>query len=171
MSQTVETTVEAAAKDNAANAAPAARPALRYRPDPLFHRVLLVLCAGVILLSMVLSIRQRKEVLLPVAGTPLPELCMMKRMTGGLGCPGCGMTRSFISLGHGDLARAWSYNPAGVWFYGIILFQIPYRGLQLWRIRRGLPELQIARLAQVSLGILAAAMIGQWVLKLSGVNI
>jgi hypothetical protein len=142
----------------------------RYRPDPLFHRVLLVLCSGVVLLSMVLSVRERTQVLLPVIGTPLPELCMMKRMTDGLGCPGCGMTRSFISIGHGDLARAWSYNPAGLWFYGIILFQIPFRGVQLWRIRRGLPELQLARVAQVSLAILAVVMIGQWVLKLSGLN-
>jgi len=141
-----------------------------YRPDPLFHRVLLVLCSGVVLLSMLLSIRERTQVLLPVIGTPLPELCMMKRMTDGLGCPGCGMTRSFISIGHGDLARAWSYNPAGLWFYGIILFQIPYRAAQLWRIRRGLPELQLARVAQVSLAILAVVMIGQWVLKLSGLN-
>lgn len=153
------------------DSAVAADAAPRYRPDPLFHCVLLVLCSGVVLLSMLLSVRERTQVLLPVIGTPLPELCMMKRMTDGLGCPGCGMTRSFISIGHGDLARAWSYNPAGLWFYGIILFQIPYRAAQLWRIRRGLAELQLARVAQVSLAILAVVMIGQWVLKLSGLNI
>jgi hypothetical protein len=149
------------------DAAPAALPALR--PDPLFHRTLLLLCLGVVSLSVVLSVRDRRQVLLPVVGSPLPELCMMKRYT-GYGCPGCGMTRCFISLGHGDLAAAWSYNPAGLWFYAIVLFQIPYRTIQLWRIRRGLPELRVGLLAQVSLAILAILMVGQWVLKVAGVQ-
>ena len=152
--------------------ASAAQPSAVYppRPDPLFHVVMMTMCAGVIFLSMVLSVRQGTQVVLPFLGEPLPELCMMKRMTGGAGCPGCGMTRSFISLGHGDLAAAWSYNPAGLWFFAIILFQLPYRGVQLWRIRRGLPELRTFHLAQVSLGILAAGMIGQWLLRMGGVE-
>jgi hypothetical protein len=141
----------------------------RLPPDALFHRTLLLLCLGIVVLSVVLSVRDRRQVLLPVLGSPLPELCLMKRYTGH-GCPGCGMTRCFISLGHGDLAAAWSYNPAGLWFYAIVLFQIPYRAVQLWRIRRGLPELRTGRLAQVSLGILAALMVGQWVLKICGVQ-
>jgi hypothetical protein len=139
------------------------------RPDPLFHRTILLLCLAIVVLSVVLSVRDRQRVLVPVLGTPLPELCMMKRYTGH-GCPGCGMTRCFISLGHGDLAAAWSYNPAGLWFFAIVLFQIPYRAAQLWRIRRGLPELRVGWLAQISLGILAVAMIGQWLLKVCGVS-
>jgi hypothetical protein len=147
--------------------APVAGP--RLRPDPLFHRTILLLCAGIVVLSMILSVRSGTRVLLPVVGTPLPELCMMKRWTGA-GCPGCGMTRCFISLGHGDLAAAWSYNPAGLWFFAIVLFQIPYRAAQLWRIRRGLPELRIGWLAQFALGFLAVAMVGQWILKVGGVQ-
>ena len=138
------------------------------RPDPLFHRTLLLLCLGIVALSVVLSVQNRQRVLLPVLGAPLPELCMMKRYT-GFGCPGCGMTRCFISLGHGDLASAWSYNPAGIWFYAIVLFQVPYRAVQLWRIHRGLPELRTGWLAQISLGFLAVAMIGQWLLRICGV--
>ena len=38
-------------------------------------------------------------------GQPLPELCLARRITGS-GCTGCGMTRSFISIMHGDLAGA-----------------------------------------------------------------
>jgi hypothetical protein len=148
---------------------PAGKSALHWRPDPLFHVVLLLVCAGVVSLSVVLSVRDRTQVLLPVLSTPLPELCLAKRMS-GVGCPGCGMTRCFISLGHGDLAAAWSYNPAGVWFFAVVLFQVPYRALQLWRIRRGLPELRTGWLAQVSLGILAVGMVSQWLLKLCGLD-
>jgi hypothetical protein len=142
----------------------------RMRPDPLFHWTLLLVCSGVIGLSIVLSVHERTQVLLPVLGTPLPEMCLMKRLTNGFGCPGCGMTRCFISLGHGDWRAALSYNPAGLWFYAIVLFQIPYRAVQIWRIRRGLPELRTGWLAQISLGILALAMIGQWLLKMGGIH-
>ena len=147
--------------------APVAGP--RLRPDPLFHRTILLLCSAIVVLAMVLSVQSGTRVVLPVVGAPLPELCMMKRWTGA-GCPGCGMTRCFISLGHGDLAAAWSYNPAGLWFFAIVLFQIPYRAAQLWRIRRGLPELRTGWLAQIALGFLAVAMVGQWLLKISGVQ-
>ena len=138
------------------------------RPDPLFQRTILILSLAVIALSVVLSVRSGTRVILPGLGLPLPELCMMKKYT-NFGCPGCGLTRCFISLGHGDLAAAWSYNPAGLWFYAIVLFQIPYRAIQLWRIRRGLPELRTGWLAQISLGVLAVAMIGQWLLRICGV--
>lgn len=43
------------------------------------------------------------------------------------------MTRSFISLAHGDWAAAWQYNPAGPLWFGLILAQVPYR---VWQIRR-----------------------------------
>lgn len=139
------------------------------RADPRFHWILLLLSVAIVSLSMILSVRDRRQVLVPVLGAPLPELCLAKRWT-QRGCPGCGMTRCFISIGHGRLAEAWSYNPAGVWFFAIVLFQIPYRSVQLWRLRRGLLELRIGWLAQISLGILATGMIGQWLLRICGVD-
>jgi len=80
------------------------------RPDPLFHAILLGLCATVLVLAVVLSIRGSTQVVLPLLNVPLPELCMMKRYT-GLTCPGCGLTRCFIALAHGDLPAAMAYNP------------------------------------------------------------
>lgn len=142
----------------------------RWRPDPQFHWTMLALSVTIVVLSVVLSVRDQTQVTLPVIGSPLPELCMSKRWFNA-GCPGCGMTRCFISLGHGDLAAAWSYNPAGLWFFAIVLFQIPYRIAQLVRIRRGLPELRTGWLAQFALGLLAVLMIGQWLLKVAGVPI
>jgi Protein of unknown function (DUF2752) len=36
-------------------------------------------------------------------------LCPFRALT-GLPCPGCGMTRAFCSIGHGELYRAFVYN-------------------------------------------------------------
>ncbi|WP_134765804.1 DUF2752 domain-containing protein [Nocardioides sp. 1609] len=42
-----------------------------------------------------------------------PVICPFRRVT-GLPCPGCGLTRSWVDLAHGDLAGAWSMNPFGI---------------------------------------------------------
>ena len=95
------------------------------RPDPMYHAAILALACGVLVLAAVLSVRKSTEVLLPVFGVPLPELCMSKRYL-GFDCPGCGLTRCFISLARGDLAAAWGYNPAGLWLFGMLAAQIPF---------------------------------------------
>ena len=137
------------------------------RPDSLYHVVLLAACSSVLLLAFVLSIRGQSQVLLPLVNVPLPELCMSRRMF-GLSCPGCGLTRSFISLARGDVAAAWAYNPAGLLLFAIVVFQVPFRALQLWRIRRGLPEVIMNRTGLVALAAVAVVLIGQWLLRLCG---
>lgn len=50
--------------------------------------------------------------------------CPIKFVT-GVSCAGCGMTRAWISVLHGDLRAAWNYHPlfwtippaAAVWFF------------------------------------------------------
>lgn len=140
------------------------RPPFVPRPDPLYQAVILTMCSVVIVLALVLSVRDRTEVLVPILGVPLPELCMFRRLT-GQGCPGCGMTRCFISLAHGDVRAAWAYNPAGLFLFALFAFQIPYRAWQLWRIRRGLPEHNFGRVGVAALGIFAATMVGQWAVR------
>jgi hypothetical protein len=139
------------------------------RPDPLYHVVWLSLSVVVLMAAVLLSIRGSSEVIVPAIGYPLPELCMMKRTT-GLVCPGCGLTRCFISLAHGDVASAWSYNPAGLWLFAIVGLQVPFRGYQLWRIRHGLPELVLTRLGLAVFLVFAVALLAQWTLRLAGVS-
>jgi hypothetical protein len=138
------------------------------RSDPLYHVVILALACGVLGLALILSVRDSTEVLLPVVGVPLPELCMSKKYL-GFDCPGCGLTRCFISLARGDLAAAWRYNPAGLWLFGMMVAQIPFRAVQLVRIRRGMPELATGTWAQWLFGILGILLVGQWLLRLVGV--
>lgn len=49
---------------------------------------------------------------LAVAGYRLPELCSLKATT-GIPCPGCGLTRSWVSAAHGDLAGSAAHHPLG----------------------------------------------------------
>jgi len=154
---------------NQPSALPAPAAKIVPRPDPLYHTVILVICTAVLVLSLLLSVREERQVLVPIFGVPLPELCMFKRMT-GMGCPGCGMTRCFISLAHGDLRSAWRYNPAGPLLFAILAFQIPFRLVQLFRIRRGLPELRMGWWPQALFALLGVLMVGQWLLRLVGVT-
>ncbi len=167
-------------ESRAANSPPRlepAQPAIRspqsairnHPPDRLYHVILLALSVTVLLLASLLSIRDRSQVIVPLLQLPLPELCTMRRLF-GIDCPGCGLTRCFISLAHGDIAAAWSYNPAGLWLFLMIAFQIPFRSYQLWRLGRGQRELVVPWVLQVALAILAIALLTQWTLRLAGIT-
>lgn len=51
---------------------------------------------------------------------PKLQLCWFRRMT-GVDCPGCGLTRAFCAISHGDVAGAWSFHPFGFAFYALAL--------------------------------------------------
>jgi hypothetical protein len=114
--------------------------------------------------SLLLNARGEETVTLPILGTPLPPLCAMKGLA-GWDCPGCGLTRSFVSLAHGDFARAWHFNPAGWLIFAAILLQIPFRAVQLWRLRRGLRELDAPWLIVLA-WLIVVALLGQWAARL-----
>ena len=59
--------------------------------------------------------------------TTTPSLCPFKRVT-GLPCPGCGMTRSVVTLLHGDLAASLYYHPLGIAVVAICLGLIAVDG-------------------------------------------
>ncbi|MBL9122783.1 MAG: DUF2752 domain-containing protein [Planctomycetaceae bacterium] len=143
-----------------AGAAPAAR-----RGDAPLHWVLGGLALAVLALALLLETEEGTRVVAPWLGVRLPELCYARRWL-GLNCPGCGMTRSFIAIMHGEFTAAWRYNPAGFLVWGVVAFQVPYRSLQLWRLRRGLPELNPTWLVW-SWALVGAALLIQWVARLS----
>lgn len=78
---------------------------------------------------------------------PATEVCTLHRLT-GLPCPGCGMTRAFCAITHGQFARAWLFNPFSFVFYAAGL------GVLTWPAwRRMAPEFE-ARLVR-----------GRWLLR------
>ena len=117
----------------------------------------------VLLLSFCLEIRGRSDVGFP--GTPsLPEFCTMRRYL-GIGCPGCGLTRCFISITQGQFREAWAFNPVGILLYLIIIFQIPYRLFQLGRLGLGYAAWEIPAL-YYCLALIAIGLPLQWVWRL-----
>ena len=55
------------------------------------------------------------SILLPPPGLDgqighVPSLCPFYNLT-GLPCPGCGLTRAFVCLGHGQWREAWHWHP------------------------------------------------------------
>ncbi len=136
------------------------------RSDAFLHASMLVVALLVVVLSVVLRVPGEEKVCLPGVDVPLPGLCASREYL-GLDCPGCGMTRCFISLAHGQLARAWHFNPAGFLLFPIILGQIPYRAYQIYRVRRGRPTFRSSKLTWL-LWLFVAAMLLQWIVKMGG---
>jgi hypothetical protein len=130
-----------------------------------FHQTLLFGSLAVVALAAVLNVRGETQVALPILGIPLPELCYWRRLA-GVECPGCGLTRCFISLAHFDLARAWHFNPAGIAIFCGVLFQVPYRSWQLFRLRRGWAEYQAPALNYVAWAVIVL-LLGQWIWRVA----
>lgn len=140
-------------------------PAKASRGEWHFHWALLLLCAVVVALAATMSVHQAKQVFLPGTTVPVPELCYFRRGT-GLDCPGCGLTRSFISLAHGQFLLACRYNLGGVLFFPVVVLQIPYRAAQLLRMQRGLPTWDLTSITPSLFIGLFVVMLVQWVAKL-----
>ena len=133
------------------------------------HWWLLGISTAVILLSFLMRSNDEKRVYLPLLKQPLPEICYAKRIL-NLDCPGCGMTRCFINLSHGHVAKAWHFNPAGFLVYGLIAFQIPFQSLQLWRIYHNRRPWRIPNW-EIVFYVLAAMMIVTWGVKLISIYV
>src|SRR4051812_47396490 len=66
------------------------------------HRTMLWISLAVIAASFLLRRTGSESVRLAWSHIELPPLCV-SRMFFGVECPGCGLTRSFVALAHGDL--------------------------------------------------------------------
>lgn len=131
--------------------------------DMAHQAAFLLASLAVIALALVLEIRDQR-VFLPVFGIPLPESCWFKRLT-GLGCPGCGLTRSVICLVHGNFLDAWGFNPGGYLFVLLIAAQLPYRIAQIRRIRRGFAPWCPTNTTLGFVCLAAAVLLVQWTVR------
>lgn len=89
-----------------------------------------------------------------------PVICLFRRVTGAP-CPGCGMTRSFCALGHGQWRAALGYHPLGPALYAVML--ATWLGAVLKRLGRDGLYFALNRL---TLPILIA-MLAVWVYTLA----
>jgi len=102
------------------------RKALRRIGPDLF---LFALCTSVILASVLMTTDNESVF---VWGWELPPLCTWKWLT-GMECFGCGLTRSFVFMGHGQLTEAFARHWAGPVFWVLVLSQVPWRLFQIIR--------------------------------------
>lgn len=59
--------------------------------------------------------------LLTPATLPSLDLCWFKSLF-RTPCPACGLTHSFLAIGHGHWEDAWAYNPFGFVWYPLALY-------------------------------------------------
>lgn len=91
------------------------------------HTLLLGAALVIVILSLVLEVRPGERVALRgFSDYPLPHTCYSRTLF-GVKCPGCGLTRSFIHLAHGDWRASRQVQPVGWLLAAIVLFQLPYR--------------------------------------------
>lgn len=133
-------------------------------PSIRTHLGILIVALAVLVASASLRIAGPRDVRLPGTNVSLPELCYWHRMT-GYDCPGCGLTRSFIATTQGRIARAWRYHPMGTLLFGVVVAQIPFRILQVLRLRRGKPAVRIGGVSYLAM-VVALLMLVQWIVRL-----
>lgn len=83
------------------------------------------------------------SVLLPLPGSDgriahLPSFCPFHTMT-GLPCPGCGLTRAFVCLGHRQFGQSLHWHPIGWLVYGVLVLLWARAGLTWARGRPVVP--------------------------------
>lgn len=117
-------------------------------------------------LAACMSVGDNRRVYFWNASQPIPELCTAYSRF-GVDCPGCGLTRTFIHLAHGDLAPAWQLSPVGVLLFLFACVQIPpgiaqlvFRSRSRWVEAWGMWN-------DWATALLVMALVLQWLVRLS----
>lgn len=92
----------------------------------------------------------------PVASVDSGPTTSLLRITAGLPCPACGMTRSWVHLAHGDILTAFEYNLFGPPGMAVAAGIVVYTAVAL--VRRRPPE----RLLDVVNPKLALGLVAVW---------
>lgn len=93
------------------------------------ERVVVLLIAAISLVGLVVAR------LWPLASVDSGEPTCLLRIFTGLPCPGCGMTRSWVHLAHGDVLTAFEYNLFGPIGMVVAAGIVAYVGVALARRR------------------------------------
>ncbi len=81
-------------------------------------------------------------------GLPGLQVCWFRGLT-SWPCPGCGLTRAFCAISHGDFAAAWKFNPFGFVFYAVAILLVFWPLLQR-RFPGAATRLTRSRMAKVA---------------------
>lgn len=87
------------------------------------HIIILLLCVAILAASFLFQHNQSGIYLF---GFKWPHHCLLRHGF-GIKCALCGLTRSFCSLAHGNLAQALRFHFLGLPIFAFICLQVPYR--------------------------------------------
>ncbi len=86
-----------------------------------------VLAISVVLVFLVAVLLRVSNGVVTAGGIELPGVCWFQGLW-GIGCPTCGLTRSFVSLAHGDVVEAFGWHPMGpvlaLWLMAVLVLVI-----------------------------------------------
>lgn len=126
--------------------------ARRQRRSQLATRTVVLGMAAVSLLGLVIAR------LWPVQSVDSGEPTCLLRILTGLPCPGCGMTRAWVHVAHGDVLTAFQYNLFGPLGMAVAAGIVLYVAVAL--VRRRPPERMLDLLDPKVAAVLVAAWIG-----------
>ena len=92
-----------------------------------------------------------------------PTLCMVKQLT-GFDCPGCGMSRAFVHLWHGDITTAITFHPLVLVVVPVLLVLWICLAIELLAGREILSNLPSRAVNRASI-CLAAAFVLVWLVR------
>ena len=121
---------------------------------------LLIVCASLVLLPFVIT---AEGAAIKGSGAELPGLCASQSLFGAI-CPGCGLTRSFAALCHGDVSAAIAAHPGGALVYLYFVFQVFYRGYCL-RMQGKPRSMILIRIQQISSALVIILLVAVWGLR------
>lgn len=133
------------------------------------HWTMLIVAVVILAASCMLRLRDTGQVALTwLPEISLPPLCL-SRAWWGVECPGCGLTRSFAALSAGDFSESLRLHRVGWLLYVAVAVQIPYRAYKLRQLRLSPGQSISEPTWPIWFGrFLIAALIGSWLLKVSG---
>ena len=118
-----------------------ARSAAFIRSEKILHVLFLGISLAILSMSFLMRSDGETQVFLPGFNSPMPSACASKVIF-GIDCPGCGLTRAFISISHGEFLKAWNFNRASFIVYAFVAVQIPWHSIQLWRYFHNRPPME-----------------------------
>ena len=131
--------------------------------SPRYHAFILIGSLGILIAAGMMRTNGTSAVRLRGVSFDLPEFCFAKRSF-GITCPGCGLTRSTISMTRGNVIEAFHYNPMGPIIFTLIVAQLPFRIWAISRMRRGQTcDFPFANGLAV---IVVTGLILQWIIRL-----
>ena len=94
-------------------------------------------------------------------------LCPFRAVT-GLPCPGCGMTRAFCAIGHGDFTGALGYNVLAPFVYAAALLLWAHALATLLKLDPLRAALERLRPTPRATRVMLAVTVAWWVVRLCG---